>query len=189
MTKPLSNSQNNSCGTPVGQTVLGAILAIKQRFDTKNLVIVLGRALFWLCWPLCFVYLRLSERTRILIMHGDDVLVVKNWIGNGNWSLPGGGLKRGEKAWPGIIREVQEELGVSFLPKNLEYLGQDRYKKYGLAFDFHLFLVHVPQKFAFDRQKVEIADAQWKSISRLSRQVSGYDTLLAFKKYALLHEE
>jgi 8-oxo-dGTP pyrophosphatase MutT (NUDIX family) len=144
----------------------------------------IGRILFWIGWPVFFVYFRLSERTRILIIHGDDILVVKNWISHGQWSLPGGGLRRGEKACPGIVREVWEELGVLLSSEGLQYLGHEQYKKHGLSFDFHLFLMYVPQKFSFDKQLIELADVQWKSITRLTRETSGHDILLAFQKYA-----
>ncbi|MBI1857139.1 NUDIX hydrolase [Candidatus Saccharibacteria bacterium] len=55
----------------------------------------------------------------------DQILVTKNWMGNGKWSLPGGGLHHGEEPAIGAVREVLEETGIKLKPASLKLLGQE----------------------------------------------------------------
>jgi len=46
----------------------------------------------------------LDEEQRVLLCHRRD---------HDLWNLPGGGLEAGEAPWQGVIREVQEETGLT----------------------------------------------------------------------------
>ncbi len=48
---------------------------------------------------------------RVMLIHGDQVLLVKQTYLNG-WFMPGGGLKRGETVEMGARREAREEVGA-----------------------------------------------------------------------------
>lgn len=72
---------------------------------------VLTRTPFWL-----------SRRVRVVVMNNTgQVLLIKSWISTQCWSLPGGGVERGEEDVEAAAREVHEETGYK-LP-----LGSFRY--------------------------------------------------------------
>ncbi len=50
---------------------------------------------------------------RVLIVQDNKVLLVKEGIGGAWWALPGGGVDHGETVESSLVREVEEELGVS----------------------------------------------------------------------------
>ncbi len=50
-----------------------------------------------------------------------SVLLVRHSYGRGNWSLPGGGVRRGEDPAATVVRELAEETGVRL--ENLAPLG------------------------------------------------------------------
>lgn len=81
---------------------------------------------FWILSPLLYFYIRLNARTRVVIKQGNKILLVKPWLGSGQWELPGGGLKFSESAIDGAVREVLEETGFEIDKKNLKYLGKER---------------------------------------------------------------
>ena len=120
-----------------------------------------GIVLFWLSWPVLLVYLRGSQRTRMMIVCADEILVTKTWLGDGRWSLPGGGLHRGEGLVEGVIREVFEETGVQLVPSRVTYLDSEIYSSHGLKFQCHYYKTHVDEKPRISLQKFEISDAEW----------------------------
>lgn len=50
-----------------------------------------------------------------VIFRGDDVLLIKRGKPPflGQWSIPGGGLEFGERIEDGVLRELQEETGIT----------------------------------------------------------------------------
>jgi len=119
-----------------------------------------GRALFWLLYPPLFIYLRLNARTRVVIEHEGKILLVKPWLGNGSWDLPGGGLHIGENPKTGALREVLEETGIGLKASQLESHGTLRAK--GLyGFRAHVFYVFLSKEPPIVRQQVELIDIRW----------------------------
>lgn len=82
----------------------------------------LGRSAYWLSKPWQWTMLSRFPRAYILILADDEVLLVKNWLGNGEWSLPGGGIQKGETAQIAVIRELEEETGIKIGKKQLAFL-------------------------------------------------------------------
>ena len=41
--------------------------------------------------------------------------------GANKWSIPGGGLEKGETHMQGLLRELKEEINI--IPSDIEYLG------------------------------------------------------------------
>lgn len=126
------------------------------------------------------VYFRRNERTRIILMHEGRVLALKNWISDGKWSLPGGGLHKGEPIVAGALRELQEETGLMLDGRQLRHVGRARYKAYGLRFDFHIFIARVGSD-AVERQRIEIAEMEWLTESDLRADGPAPDALLALR--------
>ena len=95
---------------------------------------------------------------KIIIQNGGDILMVRHTYGNGGWTFPGGGIKRGEIPEDAARREVFEELGTVI--KNTKSFGSlqttDEYKRDTIC----CFSVLVESR-SFTTQKEEIAEAKW----------------------------
>ena len=59
---------------------------------------------------------------RVLLIRDGRVLLVRHWYAPGVMMLPGGGIKRGEKAEDAARREIREETGFEL--DKLELLGE-----------------------------------------------------------------
>ena len=128
---------------------------------------LLGTVLYWLTLPLIAVYSRATKpRTRVLIIHDNKILIVKNWLGSGGWSLPGGGLHSNEAPEVGAVREVEEELGIAIDSKQLISLGEHvSVEQRFLSSKYHLFAVQITEIPNLKLQKMEIMDASWLSLA------------------------
>lgn len=144
----------------------------------KHLTQKLGVIAFWLSWPLLFVYLRIGSRTRVLVVCGEKVLVVRSWHGSGKWSLPGGGLHRGEDPKVGAVRELREETGLVVEPAVLKHLISGTQNTRGLKYDYDCFSVVIDKEQPLRPQMFEVAEAAWKSVSELNVDNAGNDTML-----------
>lgn len=138
-----------------------------------------GIVAFWLSWPGLWLYLRGSQRTRLLICCGNQILVTRTWMGDGRWSLPGGGLHRHEDKISGLLREVREEIGVRLSTASLRPLTSAVYRAHGLRFQCHYFMTTLKQRPALRLQQLEISDAQWVDIDSVTPQEFAPDVLTA----------
>ncbi|HSH18687.1 MAG TPA: NUDIX hydrolase [Candidatus Saccharimonadales bacterium] len=146
----------------------------------RNLYALLGRAAYWLGWPASWIYLRGSRRTRLLLMCGDDVLLVKNWLGTGKWALPGGGLHAGEDPQAGLMREVREETSID-VGGPVRKLGTEPYAHHGFRYQCHYFAARLPDKPAVRLQRLEIVAAVWMPLDQVSPQTCGADVVRALQ--------
>ena len=73
----------------------------------KSLWTFLGRVGGVMTWPLVWVVIRYTTRSRVLIICGDEVLLLKGWLSTGRWGLPGGGIRRGEDPVEAVLRETK----------------------------------------------------------------------------------
>jgi len=126
----------------------------------------LGTIIYWIVWSVSYVYLRGSARTRLLLVVGDEILLTRTWLSDGRWSLPGGGLHRGEAPLDGVIREVREETNIILEPKTITQLQTERYHGNGQSFLCHYFMAELPEKPAIKLQRLEISASQWADPSR-----------------------
>jgi 8-oxo-dGTP pyrophosphatase MutT (NUDIX family) len=128
----------------------------------KHIGLFIGRILFWLGWPAYWLYYwRGYGRTRVLLVSGKDILVLKGWINDGLFILPGGGLHKNEDPLAGAVRETFEETGLRLLPETMQYLGRATYRKAGLEFVYHMFLAPADATTQLKRQRHEVADIRW----------------------------
>ena len=133
--------------------------------------------MFFCAWPAYWVYHRVVPgRTRVVLLYGGKVLVMKQWISDGAWTLPGGGLHKGEDATDGAVREVFEETGVRLKVDRLWPLGKATNRQYGQQFDYFMFAVAV-SSLKTRAQWYEVAELAWMRPEDLNKTNSSPDTL------------
>lgn len=135
----------------------------------RKLWIFLGRIAGYLSWPLVWVVIRRTTRTRILLRTDNKVLVTKGWLSTGKWSLPGGGMHRGEKPVDAVLRELREETNIVLQNSEVRYIGLKKQDK-GLPFRYHIFAAQVPEELVLKKQRFEIIDVQWIDAQKLLNQ-------------------
>ena len=139
----------------------------------------------WITWPGLYLLLKKSRRTRVVIVCKNEVLVVKGWLGDGKWSLPGGGVKSGEQDDLAAKREVLEETGYS-IQQPLIPLGESLCTKHKINFMIVKFGFKVPVKPKLSRQMFEIAELAWYPLDKLNSSNASpntIDTLAAWNDY------
>jgi 8-oxo-dGTP pyrophosphatase MutT (NUDIX family) len=89
---------------------------------------------------------------------GKFLLVKQAYIKNAQWTIPGGGIKKGETPEAGVHQEVFEEVGITLgdVQKLGEYVSTHEYK----TDTVHCFYSSVSNP-AVKLDPVEISEAQW----------------------------
>lgn len=147
----------------------------------QKLLQFLGTVVFFCAWPAFWVYYKVGRgRTRVVLVHDDKVLVMKQWISPGKWSLPGGGLHKGESLAGGAAREVLEETGLRLDPRQLQRVGRGTYRQHGLSFDYHVFVTRVGSS-SVRAQRLEISELKWARPGELRAGNASPDTLRALR--------
>jgi 8-oxo-dGTP pyrophosphatase MutT (NUDIX family) len=145
----------------------------------NDLYILTGRALYWVFWPLNWLYLRWSHRTRLLVTYGDEILVVRNWIGDGRYYLPGGGLHIGEEPAKGAVRELFEETGATLHEDEIHEIGTETYHNNGFRFECHYFAFRSHARLVTKLSRLEIVEIAWTKRSTVNIYTHGPDVLRA----------
>lgn len=136
----------------------------------------IGKRAYWFLSPLVGVALNFGAvRTRVFIIVGDEILVVKNWFGPGTWSLPGGGVHRNEDPKTGAVREVLEEVGVRLHEEQLRTLTEQPMRLiHGSArINVMVYAVVLPEKPVLTLQKNEISGSAWMLPEKIKIKETG----------------
>lgn len=131
---------------------------------------LLTRLRFYILWPGLFVYFLLnSQRTRVIVRCHGEILLMRDSTRYGfdstSWTLPGGGIKRGEEDTVAAVREVHEELGMSIEPDSLVFLGEAAISSSGLGYQAQYFLVDIVRKPELSLDPREVSGAEWFSLA------------------------
>lgn len=130
-----------------------------------------GRTLYWLArflwWPLRLT----TRRARLALVVNGEVLLVRNWFGNGRWTLPGGGLHRGESVEAALVRELGEELGISLDRRSIRIIDTIQVTEDHLRYSIVLARAGLPEKPELKRS-IELTDAHWFRLDRLPQERS-----------------
>lgn len=133
----------------------------------KRAAQTLGTIAYWLSWPVNYLYLRGSQRSRVLLVAEGKVLLIKSWHGSGKWSLPGGGINKREQPVESAVRELMEETGIALGTDQLELMAVEPYKDNGLSFTCHYFIGRLHQTIAPSPRLPEVITAEWVSVREL----------------------
>lgn len=135
----------------------------------------IGVGSYYLLLPLIKLYATHSKpRTRVLIVHDNHALVVKNWLGSKRWALPGGGLETGEQPIKAAIRELKEELDLNFEANQLKPFGlHTSVSKEGLKSAYHLYVIELAERPRMTLRPYEIMDATWLSFDTVLTDKNG----------------
>ena len=147
----------------------------------KKAWLLMGQLGFWCSWPALWVYLHGTERSRIVLRDERGcVLVVKGWLSTQKWSLPGGGLHKGEDPRLAAIREIKEEVGIAISPEQLVPLLRQTIRSKGFNVDTYIFTATI-KRATIKIQRFEIIGADWLPASQLNEQMAEPDVVLALK--------
>lgn len=105
-----------------------------------------------------------QQRARVLVLdHKDNLMLVWETIGVGRWSVPGGGINKGETPAAAAARELYEETGIDVSPDSLEYLGFFQNARTEVGYDAYVFAVRVAREQLPTRphNSLEIIDIKW----------------------------
>jgi 8-oxo-dGTP pyrophosphatase MutT (NUDIX family) len=128
----------------------------------------MGRALFFILWPLVWVYAPLSRRVRVVILHGDTFVAVKNSFGPGIWQLPGGGIKMGESVQDAAKREISEELDIDLEQVMEMHSDVMVVRQFGLLMRYHFVFTNIKDELILHGNR-ELSSVSWLPTSTTLR--------------------
>jgi 8-oxo-dGTP pyrophosphatase MutT (NUDIX family) len=129
---------------------------------------LIGRIAYYITLPLVSLVIRFTSRTRLIVEFDGKILVVKGWLGDNKWFLPGGGLHKDEDPKQGAIRELLEETGIKVKVSDLNEVGQGVYDEGITKYRYYLYYVRLPKMPETKRQQFEITDVGWLEPDEIS---------------------
>lgn len=111
-----------------------------------------------------FIVRPTRKGVKCLIEYQGKFLFIRNSYGSKKWTIPGGGVNRGESLESAAVRETREE--VSIIPTNLINLGTYVHEKEYKHDNLTIFYTNIQSpKFTID--PVEIEEARWMSFDEV----------------------
>jgi 8-oxo-dGTP pyrophosphatase MutT (NUDIX family) len=118
-----------------------------------------------------FVFRPRIVGVKCVLIHGDDVLLVRHTYGKRVWDLPGGTVRRREVPRDAARREMNEELGRRI--DDWTSLGELFVKTRRHDDNLHLFQARVEDR-ELDLNLTELAEAGWFSPHALPADLARY---------------
>ncbi len=139
-----------------------------MHFVLPPLLHPLGKIIYVILFPYAFIHGHLTRRPRVraLIHYNNQVLLVKNWIGLQEWTLPGGGVKYRESSTEAVRREVKEEVGLT-VAEDPKKVCKTKSTETTTSFMIELFNVELTSQPTVSIDGLEIIDYRWVDISAL----------------------
>jgi 8-oxo-dGTP pyrophosphatase MutT (NUDIX family) len=107
---------------------------------------LLGRTLYNVALPFWHLRRHVPSRVRaVIINEKQQILLVKNWFGPGEWELPGGAMLSFETPKQALVRELQEELRLTTSEEALRPTGILSYRKPLASYDAFCFTIKLKQ--------------------------------------------
>ena len=105
-----------------------------------------------------FVFRPRTYGVKCVVEHDGKWLMIRNTYGHRYWTLPGGGVKRGESPAVAVRREVAEEVGITL--REVEPLGEYLSTLHYSKDTVYCFRASVDSS-AYEIDGKEIAEARW----------------------------
>jgi len=87
------------------------------------------KAAYIITKPISGIAIHNSLRTRVIVISGKEILLIKTSFGTQKWSLPGGGVHKHENPEHAASRELHEETGMEVDCSQLKRIGELRLPK------------------------------------------------------------
>ncbi len=126
----------------------------------------------------------MGTRSRVLIIVDDSVLLVRGWLGTGQWQVPGGGVHRGEHPVAGALREVAEETSITLQAKDLKPMYETTGNYRGLKFRYTCYIAHLTKRPPLQKQALEITEITWFPLKKVTAQNTTADTYQAVQTWS-----
>ncbi len=150
----------------------------------KNSIIdmkyMINKIINWLSWPLIYLVVNNSERTRVLIIEDKKLLVVQGWINDGKWQLPGGGKKSNESFVNAAIRELHEETNLKVEAHELEESDVVPISENKIKYICHFFILKNTNLVDIKPQH-EIRKIKWIDFDSINKNNFSKDILAGIK--------
>lgn len=128
----------------------------------------IGTAAFYLTIPALYFYIKKDERSRLIVVHDDKVLVLQAWYGPNKWMLPGGGIHKGEEVTVAATRELFEETGIVARPEDLQFVRRAPVgDSYGLKHVQNVYVLALDNRPELRIPNKEIRCADWRYVPEL----------------------
>jgi len=151
----------------------------------NRLWVVLGRAAYVVVRPLMYLYLKDSQRTRIIVRTDDKILLLKDWLGDGSWKFPGGGVHKNEEVVHAACRELHEETGINLAAQQLKEAGNLQLSSQAINIQLHIFIAKLDNPWPVKKQPFEIVEIEWDNIADINQFKLSADTATVLRKIGL----
>ena len=135
---------------------------------------LLGKSLYYLLVPVLRLQGKLAKnpRVRLLLVRDNQVLLVQNWFSPQQWTLPGGGVERGESERMALQREIKEELGVTISLETPRHIDTFLITGTPTPFRVSAYVLRAAAPGVIKRDTREIIAAEWFLMDDLPPNVS-----------------
>lgn len=128
----------------------------------------LGALIYIVMRPFIWLAVKGTTRAYVLVIAEGSILLTKNWLGlHKKWRLPGGGAKKSEDPSLAAERELFEEVGIKIDRSQLKALICDP-KTISNNFKSYIYVINFSSKQGINRNRLELSDAQWISLDKIS---------------------
>lgn len=143
----------------------------------RSVYLIIGRGIspLFIVGLWAYTFFTRTERVRVMVFNErGDVLLLRGVVSDGKWSLPGGGVEKGETATAAASRELYEETGIRVRQTDLRYLTTLARPDIRVNFKVPLFTVTVNAADLPERHtnKWEIAGVEWFDLRALPDSLS-----------------
>lgn len=115
-----------------------------------------------------------QERARTIILNDRNQVFLVHEVASNRWSLPGGGIEKGETPVAAASREIKEEIGITVETQSLKSLGVLRKPEATIDYVAHIFvLTDAGAEVAnANLNKRELIDSAWFDLDKLPNGIS-----------------